>query len=230
MPKTPNRQKGRATARRDSSRTTDDLVEWARERIRNGSFAPGQRLIESDIMRETHVSRNKVRDALQRLSTEGLVTIEPFRGASVKSITWEQVRQIYDARTAIEGYAAREFAASDETELKDELLQIQKEMDRWVKRGNHERFGSLNASWHETIIDGAGNEYFRQFLSRLTIPIYRLLFTTFYSKERIEIANADHRKITAAICDGRAEEAEQLMRNHVQAGLQALAEVEKNRF
>jgi DNA-binding GntR family transcriptional regulator len=228
MPAAPKKKRTGTTGKRRESMTTDELVAWARERIRAGRFAPGQRLIESDIMRETHASRNKVRDALQRLATEGLVTIEAFRGASVKSISWEQVQQIYHARTALEGYAARAFALSADDQLKDELRDIQEEMNRWVKRGNHERFASLNSSWHELIVDGADNEYFRQFLSRLTIPVYRLLFTTFYSKDRIETANADHRKITQAICGGDADEAERLMREHIQAGLEALAEIEKH--
>ena len=229
MPTTTGKKKARTARKRSDALTTDQLVEWAREKIRTGGFAPGQRLIESDIMRETRASRNKVRDALQRLSTEGLVTIEAFRGASVKSISWSQVCQIYDARTAIEGFAARAFAESDNEQLKEELQAIQKEMDKWVKRGDHERFASLNASWHELIVDGADNEYFRQFLSRLTIPVYRLLFTTFYSKKRIEVANADHKKITKAICAGAGEDAERLMRRHVQNGLQALSEIEGHR-
>jgi DNA-binding GntR family transcriptional regulator len=228
MPVTPKKKATGNSGKRRVSKTTDELVTWARERIRTGKFAPGQRLIESDIMRETHASRNKVRDALQRLATEGLVTIEAFRGASVKSISWEQVQQIYHARTALEGYAARAFALSDDDQIKEELRDIQGEMNRWVKRGNHERFAKLNSSWHELIVDGANNEYFRQFLSRLTIPVYRLLFTTFYSKERIETANADHQRITKAICEGNADEAERLMRLHIQAGLEALAEIEKH--
>lgn len=227
MPVAP-KKKTTGNGKRRESMTTESLVAWARERIRTGRFAPGQRLIESDIMRETHASRNKVRDALQRLATEGLVTIEAFRGASVRSISWEQVQQIYHARTALEGYAARSFALSSDDQLKDELRDIQEDMNRWVKRGNHERFAALNSSWHELIVDGADNEYFRQFLSRLTIPVYRLLFTTFYSKDRIETANADHRKITKAICDGDGDEAERLMRRHIQDGLKALAEIEKH--
>jgi DNA-binding GntR family transcriptional regulator len=226
MPTTPRKKKARSAAKRAEALTTDQLVEWAREKIRTGGFAPGQRLIESDIMRETHTSRNKVRDALQRLSTEGLVTIEAFRGASVNSIGWEQVRQIYDARTAIEGFAARAFAESDDEELKNELQGIQEEMDKWVDRGDHERFSKLNSSWHELIVDGADNEYFRQFLSRLTIPVYRLLFTTFYSKERIEVANLDHQKVTEAICRSAADDAERLMRQHIQNGLAALSDIE----
>jgi len=218
--------KKRAAEKRARTITTDELVNWARENIRTGRFVPGQRLIESDIIRETHASRNKVRDALQRLATEGLVTIEAFRGASVKSMSWDEVRQIYQARMALEGFAARQFAASDKDELKAKLRQTQQELDKWVERGDHERFARLNTEWHDLIIEGAGNEYFRQFVARLTIPVYRLLFTSFYSKQRIVHANADHRKITRAIVAGKPDEAETLMRNHIDSALQALSAVD----
>lgn len=223
MPSTP---KKRAAEKRARTITTDELVNWARENIRTGRFVPGQRLIESDIIRETHASRNKVRDALQRLATEGLVTIEAFRGASVKSMSWDEVRQIYQARMALEGFAARQFAASDKDELKAKLRQTQQELDKWVERGDHERFARLNTEWHDLIIEGAGNEYFRQFVARLTIPVYRLLFTSFYSKQRIVHANADHKKITRAIVAGKPDEAETLMRNHIDSALQALSAVD----
>ena len=62
-----------------------EVAGWVRNRIRNGRFSPGQRLVEVDIIRQTGASRSKVREALQRLEGEGLVQIEEFRGASVKS-------------------------------------------------------------------------------------------------------------------------------------------------
>jgi DNA-binding GntR family transcriptional regulator len=211
---------------KSGSMSTEQLVDWAREKIRVGQFAPGQRLIESDIIRETKVTRNKVRDAFQRLATEGLVTIAEFRGASVKLVTWDEVRQIYHARMALEGFAAALFAESDDMARKKELQAIQVEMDQWVSSGDHDRFARLNSKWHDLIIKSANNAYFEQFLSRLTIPIYRLLFTTFYSRQRIELANADHKEITAAILQGRAKRAEKLMRAHVHAGLKALSETD----
>ena len=225
MPSTPGKS---SAAKRAKSMTTEGLMDWVRESIRMGQFAPGQRLIESDIIREKKVSRNKVRDALQRLATEGLVTIEQFRGASVKSIGREEVRQMYEARMAIEGFAARQFAASDKAELKEQLRETQKKMNQWVKIGDHERYARLNSEWHSLIIRGTGNEYFQQFLSRLTIPIYRLLFSTFYSKDRIIAANNDHKKITKAIISGDADDAESLMRDHIRNGLRALSDINEH--
>jgi hypothetical protein len=52
-----------------------DVANWIRERIRAGRFVPGQRLVEADIMREVATSRSRVREALQRLATEGVAPV-----------------------------------------------------------------------------------------------------------------------------------------------------------
>ncbi|HYM34927.1 MAG TPA: GntR family transcriptional regulator, partial [Steroidobacteraceae bacterium] len=76
------------------------VVEWIRDRVRTGRLVPGQRLVEADIMRELNATRSRVREALQRLATEGVVTIEEFKGASVKHLTRDEVVQLYRARMA----------------------------------------------------------------------------------------------------------------------------------
>jgi DNA-binding GntR family transcriptional regulator len=196
-----------------------------RERIRNGRLVPGQRLVEADIVEATGVSRSKVREALRRLESEGLLTIEEFRGASVKKLSLDEVRQIYQCRMALEGLAAGECAARADAALRAQLTSIQEAMNAGESAGIHDRFARLNEAWHHLIIDGSGNTYVAQFLKRLTVPIYRLLFSTFYTSQRISTANADHRVITAAIVAGCPEDAERAMRAHIQNGLEALIEL-----
>ena len=75
-----------------------DIADWVRERIRTGRFVPGQRLVEVDIIRQTGASRSKTREALQRLEGEGLVLIEEFRGASVRSTASRQGRLNHSGR------------------------------------------------------------------------------------------------------------------------------------
>jgi DNA-binding GntR family transcriptional regulator len=203
-----------------------ETVDWIRERIRRGRFVPGQRLVEADIIRELATSRSRVREALQRLSTEGLVTIEEFRGASVKTFSRDEVRQIYRVRMALEGLAAGEFAAADAPQLKNRLAKLQTELNAIEHTGDHERFARLNDEWHRLIIEGSGNEYVRMFVERLKVPIYRLLFSTFYNARRIDKANEGHQRITDAIVHGRVKEAERFMREHIAEGLEALSEIE----
>jgi DNA-binding GntR family transcriptional regulator len=204
---------------------TTQVVDWVRERIRHGRLVPGQRLVEADIVAATGASRSMVREALRRLETEGLLAIEEFRGASVKRLGRDEVRQIYQARMALEGLAARECAVRADAALRARLRDVQQELNDGEHSGNHDRFARLNETWHGLIIAGSGNEYIAQFLKRLTVPIYRLLFASFYTTQRIASANADHRLITAAIVDGRADDAEQAMRTHIRNGLDALIEL-----
>jgi len=202
-----------------------DAADWIRDRIRNGRLVPGQRLVEADLVRSSGASRSKVREALRRLESEGLLEIEEFRGASVKRLGQDQVRQIYCARMALEGLAAGECARRADAPFRQRLHDIQQELDAGESAGNHDQFARLNDAWHRMIIAGSGNEYVAQFLARLTVPIYRLLFGSFYSPQRIALANADHRLITRAIVQGHAEEAEQAMRAHIRNGLEALIEL-----
>jgi DNA-binding GntR family transcriptional regulator len=199
-----------------------EIVAWVRDRIRWGRFAPGQRLVEADIIRELGASRGRVREALQRLATEGVVTIEEFRGASVKHLTRNEVQQMYRARMALEGLAAGEFAEASAPALKKRLASLQQELNALEHLGNHEQFARLNDEWHRLIIEGSGNQYVKGFVERLRVPVYRLLFSTFYNARRIDKANAGHRKISAAIVAGRAKDAERLMRDHIAEGLEAL--------
>ena len=175
-------------AARAEAPSVHETIDWIRERIRRGRFVPGQRLVEADIIRELGTSRSKVREALQRLSTEGLVTIEEFRGASVKTFSRDEVRQIYRVRMALEGLAAGDFAAADAPQLKSRLAKIQSDLNAIEHTGDHERFARLNDEWHRLIIEGSGNEYVRMFVERLRVPIYRLLFSTFYDARRIDKA------------------------------------------
>jgi DNA-binding GntR family transcriptional regulator len=208
------------------TRAPADVAAWLRERIRLGRFVPGQRLVEADLVEATGASRSKVREALRRLEAEGLVSIEEFRGASVKRLGPDEVRQIYRARMALEGLAAAECALRADDALRARLRETQAKLDEVEKAGDHDRFAQLNGAWHRMIIEGSGNPYIAQFLTHLTVPIYRLLFSTFYSTQRLAEANADHRLITAAIVEGRAADAEQAMRTHISNGLAALLELD----
>jgi DNA-binding GntR family transcriptional regulator len=214
------------TRRRSSKRvSTAGVADWIRERIRRGRFVPGQRLIEADIIEQTGASRSKVREALQRLEAEDLVTIEEYRGASVRKIGPEEIRQIYHTRMALEGLAAAEFAEADVPKLKQRLQELQDAMDNWRDEGGHEGFARINSKWHRLIIEGSGNAYVAQFVARLSVPTYRLLFASFYTDQRVDDANADHQKITAAIVEGRAADAEAAMRQHISDGLAAVSEL-----
>lgn len=206
--------------------TSVELADWIRDRIRRGQFAPEQRLVEVDIIRKTGGSRLKVREAFQRLAAEGLLDIEPFKGASVRSTSLEEVRQIYRARAALEGVTAADFAIAATDEQRERLQQLQDELELCVEDRAPERFGRLNAQWHQLLVDGSGSTLIGELLQRLNVPIHRLLFDSFYDAERLRTANDDHRRILKAILERDAPAAEEAMRAHVRAGFEMLSAIE----
>lgn len=206
--------------------TGQEIADWVRQRIRTGRFVPGQRLVEVDIIRQTGASRSKVREALKRLEGEGLVEIEEFRGASVRSSTLDEVRQIYRARMALEGMAAHDFTQNADPAMLARLQALQDQLDACVHERAPDRFGRLNNEWHRLIVEGSGNKVIADHLQRLNVPIHRLLFESFYDEERLQTANADHQAMLALILAGDADGAERAMRQHIGDGFETLARIE----
>lgn len=202
-----------------------DIADWLRERIRRGRAVPGQRLVEIDITRETGGSRSRVREALRRLEAEGLVTIEEFRGASVRRASVAEIAEIYRARVALEGICAFDFAARGIDEDRDRLAELQAQLDAAVGERAPERFAALNAQWHGQIIHGARNELIATMLGRLHAPINRLLFESFYDEAWLRAANADHQAITHSILARDAPAAELRMRRHIEDGFATLSSI-----
>ena len=86
--------------------TVDALAEALRQDILDGALAPGARLIERELCATYGVARHSLRAALRALAAEGLVTIEPHRGAHVAELTADDVRWLYELRAALEIEAA----------------------------------------------------------------------------------------------------------------------------
>lgn len=198
---------------------TLQLVALLKQRIKHGQLLPGQRLIEADIVRETGAGRARVREALKRMEAEGYVTIEEFRGASVRKLGRDEVEQVNRAREALESLAARLLAERGlAAEERRELKGIQAALDAAAKARQFETYMRANDRFHSFIIAGARNRFVASFVERLRIPIFPLQFRSLFNAPGFFAANADHRKITAALLKGDAPAAERAMRAHLVRG------------
>src|SRR5216684_2844518 len=85
---------------------------YVREQILTGRFPVGMRLKSEEIARTLGFSRMPVRDALQQLHSEGLVSIRPNRGAIVTTLTGDEIRELFEIRAVLEGLAAYHCCAN----------------------------------------------------------------------------------------------------------------------
>ena len=134
-------------------------LEYLRKSIIDGTLKMGQILSERKISEELGVSKSPVREALAQLRDEGLINIEPQKGARVFSLSDDEVSQICDFRLAIE-MAAFELALSRNNKaLSEDMAQIVKRMITERSRGNEKAYLELDNTFHQIIFEHAGNDY-----------------------------------------------------------------------
>src|SRR5579862_6008283 len=110
---------GVADERTLSIQTYDEL----RTAIVQGRIRPNQRLIETELAEEYGVSRTPVRESLQRLAAVGLI-VAARRGWTVREHSLDEIREIYEVRAALEGYAARLAAERGDTAALRKIAEI----------------------------------------------------------------------------------------------------------
>lgn len=111
-------------------RTVGDMVyEVLRESIQTGVFTPGERLRQDQLAEELGVSRIPVRSALLQLESEGLITLHPFRGATVNELTADEMRENYQIRTLLETHALRTAAEAMTPERLAELTAMAQQLN-----------------------------------------------------------------------------------------------------
>jgi DNA-binding GntR family transcriptional regulator len=127
------------------------------QRILDGDYKPGARLVETRIAHELGVSQAPVREALRDLEQLGCIVHEPFRGCSVRAFSAQELIEAFPVRAALEALAAR-LAAEQITE--DELLELAElvqTMRAAAARGDAHDQSHANAQFHATIVRAAHN-------------------------------------------------------------------------
>jgi DNA-binding GntR family transcriptional regulator len=160
--------------------TVDALADALRERIMGGELEPGQRLIERDLVERYEVARGTVRAALQRLEHEGLVTVETHRGAFVRQLDKQALRELFELRTALELESAHRALAANGGKLPDSVHQAVERLAAACerKRPSWQRISAAHADVHESIVDAGGSPRieaaYRQLTQELTLFLLAL--------------------------------------------------------
>jgi DNA-binding GntR family transcriptional regulator len=134
--------------------TVDALADAVRARIMLGELAPGQRLVERDLVERYDVGRGTVRAALQRLEHQGLVTVETHRGAFVRQLDKQALHELFELRTALELESAHRALVAGQGKLpppvRDAVGRLAAVCER--KRPSWERISGAHADVHESIV------------------------------------------------------------------------------
>ena len=186
-----------------------------RAEIVAGRLLPNERLVEADLTRRLGVGRTAVRTALARLEHEGLVELEPHRGARVRLVALPEAIEIVEARAVLEGLAVR-CAATNATEADiADLRAILAEMGRLLDEGDLLRASDTNAILHRRLREIGGHATADRLIAGLRSQLVRFAYRTILVPGRSAHSLAEHTAIVEAVAAGDPDAAEASMRTHL---------------
>jgi DNA-binding GntR family transcriptional regulator len=178
-------------------------------------LTPGSVLTESHLMREMKIGRTPIREAIQRLTAEGLVTHLHHRGMLVADIRAEDVQQINEFRARVEGYAARLAATRMTPPEIEELQRIHAGLDRSMADVDTDTFVVQDRLFHELLARGAKNRYLEATLLRLYNLHLRLWYYLYKKQGGLRETVHEHQEVIEALVRRDPEESELAMRSYV---------------
>lgn len=193
----------------------DSIVEGIKERIRDGRFAPGQRLVETDLQSIFAVSRGPIREAIRRLSSDGIVDVRHNVGAMVRALSRADLCNVFRVREVLEGLAARLAAenvttGADLRPLLDLECRFEKNFD-----GTRVKYIAYNDAFHQMIVRLSQNDHLIEMSDRLHTRVYRVQAKSLNSSAAFQRSRLEHKAVVGALVDADGEKAERLMRRHI---------------
>ncbi len=195
------------------------VTDKLRERILKGDYAPGERLVENKLSAELGVSRIPVREALRALASEGLVLIEPRRGASVAKLSPDIVREMVEVRATLEGLNAKLAAQRRDPGLIAELEAVLQQGMEAAAQGKADELLTLNSRFHEVLGNIAANSVLQEMMRSLRERT-AVLFgpaNTVRARQNWD----EHAQILQAVIAGDADLAALLAARHVYSAAKA---------
>jgi DNA-binding GntR family transcriptional regulator len=192
----------------------EQVKELILERILNGTYKPGERLVETRIAAELGTSQAPVREALRDLEILRFVESEPFRGSRVREISQEELIEIYPVRAAIEEVAAREAA----TRLDGDVDALEVELDAMHRAADENDLHAQvehDVTFHRLIVEASGNAILLETWLSLGIGPRTIVTAVRTGLDGHEIAER-HRPVLEALRARDPEAAGAALRRHVE--------------
>ena len=191
------------------------VYEQLKMQILRGKIVPGTRMMEVELAEEMGVSRTPVREAIRKLEKEGLVTIEPRRGAYASDISVKDMVDTLEVREDLEGLAASLAAERMNADQIQELMRLTKGYSEAIKNSDMEKIISYDEQFHRHIVACSGNKTLMQISETVQELALRFRYLYYDDFSRYENMPVEHKRIIDAITSGNAEEARSVADEHV---------------
>jgi DNA-binding GntR family transcriptional regulator len=213
----PHEALGGTTYRRVHDAILADIV--------RGTFVPGARLKIADLCRRYGLSPMPIREALQQLQGEGIIVMEPNKGARVRSIDRNFIADIYDVRSALYAIVYRDAIESADAAFDEMLTAIQQEYDRMMEEGDARGCIAQNRILHDAIQNRCRNHEVSAMMERYANLTSSLREALGFNIQRLREISREHWAIIEAVKARDIERALAAAQYHVR---QALINMSRN--
>jgi DNA-binding GntR family transcriptional regulator len=180
--------------------------------IVQGTLKRGQHLVENELAEYLGVSRQPVREALQRLQTDGWIDLRPAQGAFVHTPSEDEVDQLLGVRTVLETYSARLAAENASAEDVNRLWELQQDGINALAANDSDALVKANVNLHAAITEVAGNSVLAKHIVERRWHWYYLPI----AQPRGQGAWTEHAELIKAIAAGDADLASNIMQRHTE--------------
>jgi DNA-binding GntR family transcriptional regulator len=195
----------------------DRVADYLRDAIQLGQYAPGTRLVERSLAEKLNVSHIPIREALARLSEEGLVERLPRRGARVAGLSPDLFDKVSEIRVLLERFVARRAHERLTPADRAELESIVDAMVAAASTADVEGVLALDRRFHEELVRVADHSILSELVVQLRGRVNAFLqaATSSLSGNRLVAHAESHRRLLTAIADGPASRAEREAERHI---------------
>jgi DNA-binding GntR family transcriptional regulator len=192
-----------------------EIARHLREAIIKGELAPGQRVNEAKLTRELALSRSPVREAIRILEAEGLLTIEPHRGAHVRPVSEQDLEEIFDVRLMIESHGLRRGPHRLTLDVMAPLRSAVDEARSALAEEAFERWHRVSLRFHDGLVALAANRHLTRLHEELKISLRRYQISLIGLPGQPERWQAEHEAILAALQQDEVERGVDLVAAHI---------------
>lgn len=192
--------------------------------ILTGKIAPGMRLMEEELADDMGVSRTPIREAIRKLEKEGLITIEPRRGAYVSQISTNDIIEILEVRQNLEGLAASLAAQRMTPEEKEKLKEITLAYEVAVESGDMAEMIKCDTKFHHLIVEATRNKILIQMVEQLQELVLRFRYIYYDNFKRAEQMLVEHQAIYESILHGDTDKSKETADVHIERLKQLIIE------
>lgn len=212
----------------------EKVYQILKEAIIHGRLAPGTWLQEEQLTQAMGISRTPLREAIHRLTSEGLVEVIPRKGAHVIELSDDDLADLFEAREVIETVflvrSAQNMSPADFQRIRDSLTQAEKEMveaaaDPGLFNEKRQRYLEADRALHDELIIACGNKSWVKLYYNIRDRIEFYGHQISHVPSRFRVAIEGHLAILDALLAGEFVKAQQLMKEHIRNMPVSIAEI-----